>query len=108
MVLLMMPEIAIEELLGPGDMLIVEETIGIREKLLVDSTEEFAVREDTLVDTISELDGPAETPVPPDEELKEAEVSPLLEVYGPPKISVLKALTKLPPALEKVPGFDLR
>ena len=78
MVLLMLPEIGIEELLGPGDMLIVEETIGIREKLLVDSTEEFAVREDTLVDTISELDDPAETPVPPDEELKEAEVSPLL------------------------------
>ena len=103
----MLPEIGTDELVRPSDMLIVEETIGSREKLLVD-IEEFAVRDDTLADTISELDDPAETPVPPDEELKEAEVSPLLEVYGPPKISVLKALTKLPPALEKVPGFDLR
>ena len=107
MVSLMLLEIGIEELVRPSDMLIVEERIGSREKLLVD-IEEFAVREDTLADNINELDDPTETPVPPDEELKEAEVSPLLEVYGPPKISVLKALTKLPPALEKVPGFDLR
>lgn len=103
-----MPETGMGELVRPDDMLIVEEEIGSGEKLLVDSTEEFAVRDDTLADTINELDDPAETPLPPDEELREIEVSPLLEVYGPPKISVLKALTKLPPALEKVPGFDLR
>ena len=107
MVSLMLLEIGIEELVRPSDMLIVEERIGSREKLLVD-IEEFAVREDTLADNINELDDPTETPVPPDKELKEVEVSPLLEVYGPPRISVLKALTKLPPALEKVPGFDLR
>jgi hypothetical protein len=80
MVLLMLLEIGIEELVRPGDMLIVEETIGSREKLLVDSTEEFAVRDDTLADNINELDDLVETPVPPDEELKEVEVSPLLEV----------------------------
>lgn len=108
MVLLMLPEIGIEELVRPDDMLIVEETIGSKEKLLVDNTEEFAARDDSLTETASELDDPVRTPVPPDKELEEVEVSPLLEVYGPPKISVLKALTKLPPALEKVPGFDLR
>jgi hypothetical protein len=80
MVLLMLLEIGIEELVRPGDMLIVEETIGSREKLLVDSTEEFAVRDDTLADNINELGDLVETPVPPDEELKEVEVSPLLEV----------------------------
>jgi hypothetical protein len=93
-----------EELVRPDDMLMVEERI--EDKLLLD-IEELAVRDERLPDIISEPDDPAETPAPPDEEL-EVEAPPLREVEEYPNISVLKALTKLPPALEKIPGLTLR
>jgi hypothetical protein len=56
----------------------------LKDKLLV-NVEELAVRDDILEDTVLEF-----------------------EVEEYPKISTLKALTKLPVVLEKVPGLDLR
>jgi hypothetical protein len=69
--------------------------------------EELALRGDTLADTISELDDPAEISVRTDDEL-EVEVYPLREVEEYPKTSIRKALTKLMPVLDRVPGLDLR
>jgi hypothetical protein len=65
-----------EELVRPDGMLMVEERV--EDRLLLD-VEELAVRDERLLDTISELDDPAETPAPPDEEL-EVEAPPLREV----------------------------
>jgi hypothetical protein len=90
----------VEELVRPGDMLIVEERIGGKYKLLVDTVRD----DDTLADTTRELDDPVETSA---EEL-EVEETPLREVERMSKTSSLKALTKLLPAVDKIPGLDFR
>jgi hypothetical protein len=78
--LLLLPAIEVEEIARPED----EFPVDI---------EELAVRDDTLEDTTSEF---------------ETEEYGLMEVEKYPKISTLKALTKLLVVLEKVPGRDLR
>jgi hypothetical protein len=65
------------------------------------------LRVDMLADTISELDDVTETSVRTDDDLK-VELYPLREVEEYPRISVLKALTKLLPVPDRVPGLDLR
>ena len=71
----------------------VEEIARPEEDRLPFDIEELAVRDDTLEDTTSEF---------------EIEEYGLMEVETYPKISTLKALTKLLVVLERVPGLDLR
>lgn len=78
--LLLLPAIEVEEPVRPEDRLPFD-------------IEELAARDEILEDTTSEF---------------ETEEYGLMEVEKYPKISTLKALTKLLVVLEKVPGRDLR
>ena len=78
--LLLLPAIEVEEMARPEDRLPFD-------------IEELAARDEILEDTTSEF---------------ETEEYGLMEVETYPKISTLKALTKLLVVLERVPGLDLR